>query len=456
MGDDNKNPTRGGLVAGVALLLVAFALMGLSIPSGVQREYVGISLADGRPCRGTVWMPGGSPKAVMLIGHGVSSNQGVMATTAKAFAAQGYVAVAFDFFGHGRSREGFDWKGNPEQVNAWIAWARESYPGLPLGYLGHSMGGFAGAEALADNPAADAFVALGAIPRRFPTVKTLVAAGQFEELFTPEKAAAEAAGKAEVLISPFSNHAGETWDPVLLRDIVAWVDKTLGLQPVNGFPWGRWALLLLATALGSGGALLLAAGITALFKGATHPVTPPVYARSWSLNPYRLTARLLGWRGPVARPQTDSSARALGLGVLYSMVTIVALSFLLDAHIFTSNLNHPARCMMWALVSLVLLGPAWLDAIALERSGITSCRQRLAVAALTRAVPLLVLCVALRLLNPGLAFLGMLLGIFAFVATMLAMVHTLATRSAGDYRAGVVASAVIFAWVLTFWFPMTW
>ena len=79
MGVDNKNPTRGGLVAGVALLLVAFALMGLSIPSGVQREYVGISLADGRPCRGTVWMPGGSPKAVMLIGHGVSSNQGVMA-----------------------------------------------------------------------------------------------------------------------------------------------------------------------------------------------------------------------------------------------------------------------------------------------------------------------------------------------------------------------------------------
>jgi multisubunit Na+/H+ antiporter MnhB subunit len=71
-------------------------------------------------------------------------------------------------------------------------------------------------------------------------------------------------------------------------------------------------------------------------------------------------------------------------------------------------------------------------------------------------VPLLVLCVGLRLLNPGLAFLGMLLGIFAFVATMLAMVHTLATRSAGDYRAGVAATAIIFAWVLAFWFPMTW
>lgn len=445
-------------VAGGGLYLIALILMFGSIPSGVQRAPVEIEGPDGKPCTGTLWTPG-EAKGVMLIGHGVTSNRGAMAMLAKAFANNGYHSIALDFWGHGRSRVRFDWMANREQLHAWFAWAQSQYPGLPVGYLGHSMGGFAGSEALTDDRGVGAFVSLGALPRRDLPLKTLIALGRYEELFTPEEAHRRAGENAEVLVSPFSNHMLENWDPVLISGMVDWVDTALGLDKQSGFPWLRWAMSVLAVALGTAGALLLASAAVSLFRRPGRPQenapAPEASRRRWSLNPYRLAGRLLGSRGYGVPPLGASFPWAIVQGIVFASVMIVLLTLLLDVNIFTSRLDHPPRLLTLLILTPIMAMPLSLGAYAYERIPLPSALHRFAVPALTRAVPLLFLAVAFRYIE-GLPFLGMILGILAFILIMLAAVHALATQHTSDCRAGVMASSIALAWVIAFWLPVVW
>jgi multisubunit Na+/H+ antiporter MnhB subunit len=97
-----------------------------------------------------------------------------------------------------------------------------------------------------------------------------------------------------------------------------------------------------------------------------------------------------------------------------------------------------------------------VTARALERIPLNTAFQRFAVGALTRAVPLLVLCLILQLLGPGIAFAGMMLGILALVFILMSAIHALATRGAGDYRSGAVACGIVLAWITAFWIPLFW
>jgi len=446
---------RYGVVAAIGAYLLALALMRASIPSGVQREWVSIGGPQGEPCSATMWTPR-APKGVILLGHGVSSNRGVMATAAKAFARNGYAAVAFDFWGHGRSRERFDWRSNPAQVLAWCGWARERYQGLPLAYLGHSMGGFSGAEAFTEPAAVDAFVALGALPRSWPSCPTLVAAGRFEELFTPAEAGHRASGHADVIISPYSNHALETWDPKLLSRIVSWVDHTLGFPSGTTFPWLRWGLALLGTIVGCVAALHLAEALAGIRHPHARPAEPREGRRRWSANPYRVAGRMFGCKGIATPPRSGGMPLAALRGIVFAAVFITLLSFLLSGHIFTCSLNHPGRCLVWLALAPCMALFVFTDTWLLERVPLKNARGRFAVAALTRAVPLLAAGMALRFVGSGLAFAGMLLGILAFVLVMLSAIHTMATRGAEDYCAGAFASAIVLAWTISFWLPYAW
>lgn len=447
---------RRVVVVGLMIWLAAMSLMYWSVPSGVGRIPVTIDGPDGKPCVGTLYQRD-NPRAVMLVGHGVSSNQGVMATIAKAFAANGYAVVTLDFWGHGRSRERFDWSANPAQLHAWCAWARNRFGDLPMGYLGHSMGGFAGAEAFAEvGHGVSAFVSLGALPRRQPATKTLIAAGRFEELFSPEEARRRAGDGMEVLISPFSDHALETWDPVLIRGIVRWVDGALGMNRATRFPWFRFAASLLAVLLGCAAAFVLAGQAAANLRRPPVPAVPRASARKWSLNPYRVAGRLLGAKGCAAPPRAGGFFRAVLQAALFGGVFVLFLFPVLNAHIFTCGPSHPARFLMWMALTPFLALPFLLDTSALERMPLGGARRRFAVAALTRAVPLLMLCGAVWIFAPRMAFGAMILAIFAYVLVMLALVHAIVVNKTGDYRAGALAQALIFAWVIAFWFPMTW
>ncbi len=68
----------------------------------------------------------------------------------------------------------------------------------------------------------------------------------------------------------------------------------------------------------------------------------------------------------------------------------------------------------------------------------------------------MLISLGVRLIAPDLAFGAMIVGILAFVATLIALVYALATQAAADSRAGAIAASVYLAWVIAFWFPLTW
>ena len=443
------------VLAGGCAYLLALAVMNGLVVGGVQREGVRIDGPAVKPCLGTVWTPP-APKAVILVGHGVTANQGVMATAANAFARNGYVAVTIDFWGHGRSREKFDWSSNAAQVNAWCGWARARFPGLPLAYLGHSMGGEAGDRAFRDKANVDAFVSMGMLPRQAPACKTLIAMGRFEELFSVEKARRLAQGRGEVLVSPFSDHTLEAGDPVLLRGIIAWVNKALGLHNQSAFPWVRWGLALLATVFGVAAALILAEQATALLRQPPQPCDAAPVTRPRRLNPFRIAGWALGCKGNSAPPRSGTLLSAIVRGIVFSAVLVVLSYSLFTTNIYTCSLNHPERCLTWLVLIPVMSVLFSLTARALERVPLSTPSQRFAVGALTRAVPLLAACLVLELLGPGIAFAGMMLGILALVLVMISAVYALATRGAGDYRSGAIACGIVLAWITAFWFPLVW
>ena len=317
------------------------------------------------------------------------------------------------------------------------------------------MGGYSASECLRKPEDIDAFVLLGALPHDLPACKTLVAAGRFEELFSQEEADRAALGRAELATSPFSNHALEPWDPVLLCRVIAWLDRSLGLEPRPGFPWNRGLLTLIGTFFGGAAALAIAEQAARLTRRPVRPPSPALASRRWSLNPYRLTGRILGITGMGTPPRAGTFLTSIVSGIVFSLSFIVLLSWLIDGQVFTCSLTHAGRCYTWILLipfmTAMTLGSAW----ALERVALAGPRSRFWVAALTRCVPLLILSVAFRPW-PGWAFGGMILGILALVLAVLALIYTKATRATEDFRAGAIASGITLAWVAAFWFPLVW
>lgn len=443
-------------VRAICLYLVALVLLHGSLRWAVRSESIEIVDSAGRPCPATVWTPLGAPRAIFLAGHGVTANQGIMAFISSVFARNGYASVAFDFSGHGRSRERFNWGTNSNKILAWCAWARERFPGLPMAYLGYSMGGFSGTEVFLNQPIVEAFIALGALPRQVPACPTLVAAGRFEELFTIEQARRRMEGKGDVVSSPFSDHALEAHDPLLIQRILFWTHHTLGFSDTPRFPWFMWVCMLIGLALGIGGAL----GIAANSLSWPYRERVPIYAveprQHWYINPYRIAGFFFNCRNSGIAPTNGGMAGALVAGVGFAVLLAALLSLLLDRTLFTCSLNHPERLLTWGILTLILVFPMFFDAWALERLAFRNNRKRFAVAALTRALPLLVLCLVFQGLGRGIAFAGMMAGILAFVMVMLSLAYTVVVRAVGDWRAGAAAITMLFAWLIAFWFPLAW
>ena len=443
------------MIAAICLYVLAIVLMRVSVPSGVHREAIYIDGPDGKPCLGTIWTPP-TAKAVILVGHGIASNRSVMALTAKTFARNGFTAVTFDFWGHGQSREKFRWTSNAAQIHAWCAWARQHFPGLPLAYLGHSMGGFSGGEAFQEKCEVDAFVAFGALPGHVLGCKTLVAIGRFEEQFSPDEARHYVGENVDIVSSPFSDHMLEVVDPLLLRRIVTWVNGALGFERESVFPWISWVLTLAATSIGCVATFMLAASVAAMFRGPAQPASPQPPERPWSLNPCRLAGRMLGYRGSGIPLRSLSFPSAVVSGLVFGAVFVLFMSWILNGNVFTCSLNHPSRCVLWLILIPFMALPLSLGGWATEQVALPNARARFAVSAVTRAVPLLLFTAALRLLSPHLAFICMLLVVVTMVLVMLSAIHATATRSGGDYRAGIVASSIVCAWLLAFYVPIMW
>jgi predicted alpha/beta hydrolase len=119
----------------------------------VESRAVGFAAADGTPLAGTVFEPtqaalGNAP--LIIIGGAAGVPSRYYARFANYLADLGHPVLTYDYRGIGLSRVG-SLKGANIRMRDWcvsdtpgaIDWAVRAYPGRPLHWLGHSLGGFA-------------------------------------------------------------------------------------------------------------------------------------------------------------------------------------------------------------------------------------------------------------------------------------------------------------------------
>ena len=114
----------------------------------------------GSRLHGCRWMPEGTPKAVIQIVHGIAEHVDRYEEFAAFLNGLGYLVVAEDHMGHGKSicaqtprgcfRGG--WAGAVEDTYRLLTDTRTEFPDIPYVLFGHSMGSFMARTILAKHP----------------------------------------------------------------------------------------------------------------------------------------------------------------------------------------------------------------------------------------------------------------------------------------------------------------
>jgi pimeloyl-ACP methyl ester carboxylesterase len=247
--------TRGALPAwaAIACIAVAVALSHLVEP-GVRVEKVRVD--HDIPALKFV-PPGPGPHPVAVLAHGVTASKETLFRFGEALAAAGFVCYAFDFPGHGESGQRITGKRimqTPERVAKAL--------GQVDVFLGHSMGAWVGRAAVGGgglNPRL--YIAVGALPRFGPGgPPLLLLAGRFEEALP--LAGVKAQTDARQVISPWSDHALEPYDPYLVNTAVEAACAATGRIPPSAPT--RWLWRLAGLWLGMLGAFVLVVWLPAL------------------------------------------------------------------------------------------------------------------------------------------------------------------------------------------------
>ena len=107
-------------------------------------------------------VPEKSPRAMLMVSHGMSEHSGRYGALAAAMNAAGFAVLANDHRGHGYTTAQdappmrFAWRGGAEKVVADVLCIRDHaetlYPGMPVFLLGHSMGGLIALNAALEAP----------------------------------------------------------------------------------------------------------------------------------------------------------------------------------------------------------------------------------------------------------------------------------------------------------------
>src|SRR6185503_1274516 len=239
--------TNRWVIAAAIAALILGAILSRVIEPGVRVEK--IMLTTNTPAlRLSPATPG--PHPIALLAHGATGAKENFFRFGEALAAAGFDCYSVDQAGHGES---------PQPCSRTNILLKPQELQRPLGavdvFIGHSMGGGVGAWGVREagfRP--KLFIGVGApveLGEHGPPL--LLLAGLFEEFFRPARL--QARTDAQVVISPWSEHILEAYDPVLVRAAVkaacAAVGKTVLAAPTA---W-RWRFAGLV--LGIEGALVL-------------------------------------------------------------------------------------------------------------------------------------------------------------------------------------------------------
>jgi hypothetical protein len=246
--------SRWAFAAAIAALIVG-AILSRVIEPGVRVENV--TLAQDTPA--LKFIPtGAGPHPVALLAHGYAASKETLFRYGEALAAAGFLCYSVDQPGHGASPR----KYRPmEAVHTLEAVAREVGP-IDV-FAGHSMGGFAGAEAVRKGGMRPGlFMGIGSLPvlgDHAPPL--LLLAGRFEEAFLLERLKTRA--DARLVISPWSDHLLETFDPVLVNAAIEAACGAIHKTPPTPPTAWRWRLVGAVLAMLAAGKL--ASCLTDLF-----------------------------------------------------------------------------------------------------------------------------------------------------------------------------------------------
>lgn len=442
----------------------------------------------------TVWARADSaPGPVVVIAHGFAGSQQIMAPFAITLARAGYVAVTFDFAGHGSNPMPLggsitDPGGATavllSELQAVIAWARPQGDGR-LATVGHSMATDILVRAALADPGIAATVAVSmfslAVTAQAPR-NLLMVAGQWEGALVAEALRVLRLNHdgavpgviyvppRQLVIAPAVEHIGVLFSRTTLVATTEWLNSAFGFNgPVHPELRGAWigwliggvgllawplvSLLprLASPGLGAGDrwhwpAILLPVVLTPLILWRMPSDFLPVLVGDYLAVHFALygalTGLLLWWSG-APRPGWVG----LGWGVVLGAVAILGLGGAIHLS-FTNFVPHAGRIV---LVAAILAGvlPYFLADEWLTRGA----RRRAWLYAATKLGFLASLALAVALNREGLFFLVLLIPVIVLFFLLFGTVSGWVDRRTGSPMVAAVGNALMFAWAIAVTFP---
>ncbi|MHA2006560.1 MAG: serine aminopeptidase domain-containing protein [Promethearchaeota archaeon] len=250
----------------LGIFLIGTVLMFIT-PIGVKAKYgKTIKTTDGVTISFNVFEPsrGGTNKKAIILGHGVMSNKEMLKDFAVEFAAAGFVAVPFDFRGHGQSTGEHTWGSLTNDIEAIVSYlnTRSDIDTSNLAYLGYSMGGV-GLQVVNESTDFKCFIGAGT---RLPSnirkgnstnpLNILMILGRYDELITPNDlkeglsdytgisvanidvnklyGSFEEGNAAKIYLDDLTNHVLGDWDPDFIMEARVFLSNSFSdVRPVD-------------------------------------------------------------------------------------------------------------------------------------------------------------------------------------------------------------------------------
>ena len=250
-------------------LFFSFFLIGTILmfitPIGVKSTYgKTVRTTDGVTITFNVFEPsrGGSNKKAIILGHGVMSNKEMLKGFAVEFAAAGFVAIPFDFRGHGQSTGDHTRGSLTNDIYAIISYlnTRSDIDTSNLAYFGFSMGGL-GQKVVNESTDFKCFIGAGTwlnstVRKGDSTnpLNILMILGRYDELITPNDlkevlsnytgiadvyvnklyGSFESGNATKIYLDDLTNHVLGNWDPDFIMEAREFLASTFpDVRPVD-------------------------------------------------------------------------------------------------------------------------------------------------------------------------------------------------------------------------------
>lgn len=285
-------------------MFVLGTILIFTVPTSVKITYgLNTQTTDGEIISFNIFEPqqnfyeacnGETKKKAIIIGHGVMINKEMMKGYAIELAAAGFIAVPFDFRGHGQSTLGLGSGGLIDDIKAvkeYLLAERDDIDENGFGYIGYSMGGGPGCVIVKEDTSFKCFIGVGTgLPKNAEDtiradssrrLNVLMIQARFDEAFSLSRVkegmairlnvnpgevhvnklygSFEDGDASMIYLDDNSNHLAVGWDQDFIREARNWVINTFPVikQPDENFYANIRVLILILQLVGGIGFFFL-------------------------------------------------------------------------------------------------------------------------------------------------------------------------------------------------------